>query len=416
MTEAQCAIETAKNYVKKHNKTTFRLTNVRENMNLTDAIDNATRQLKTFEKEYREIQKTSTRIDKATDDKIKQVYIFRQERAYELLTTKVRSWFCNYQKDVIHAVDIIINNNMCNRSQRPYQCKPPVYDDHNRYYFGRTVCQGKTLAIRADCDGKFFIHGWLHYDSNTGANVELFDVPIEYIESNVVKFMTDIIIIDDSTEVITATNTEYHSNTKNTDILHPAKCNVNEDTREKTEYKTMQKQPNDGETNNTDSGSSSDSDSSSDSSSSSSSSDSSSSDSDSDDELPNTTLITKSVKSTAPIRLQPVSNIPGIYVYHTGLCDYLSKNFGHASLNVHALIMSRYSRRQRIYGLKESAYKKLLTTDASTSVPLKTQTDELRFLLLALWKQKQFICHPDVFATVAESRQSEYTYVADGLL
>jgi len=443
MTEALRAIETAKDYVKKH-KGTFTLASVRAKMNLTDAQHNTNQQLKTFEKEYRTIQKTAKRIEKATDAKIKQEYIFRQERAHELLTADVRRWFHHYQQDVIHAVDILINQNMLNRRNRPHRCKPPVCDDRNRYYFGRTVCQGKTLAIRADCEGKLLIQGWLHYDSDTGADVELFTNPMEYTESNVVKFVTDIVILDESPEVLSPAQTEQPKTVTDTLPSLPlkqvvcdeplAKYNADEDVSEETEYKTLQKhqasnntpQQDDNDTNNTDaeaesnsSGSDSDSSDSSGSDSDSSGSDSDSSDSESDDELPIATQIAKSAKSakpTKPILPPPVTNNPGCYVHHKGLQEYLSKHFDYASLNVHQLIMSRYSRRQRLYGLKESTYKKLLTTDASTDVSLKTQSDELRLMLLTLWKRKQFVCHPDVFATVAESRQCEYTYVVDGVL
>ena len=449
------SLEEATTFVNKY-KNTFKAQSVRSQMNTTDAEHTVKLQLKSFQKEYDAIQKGNKRIEKTTDVRVKEEYIRRQECDYRVLARKIHSWFEHYKKDVVHAIDIVINKHMLNRSKRPFRCRPPVCDAHSRYYFGRTVCKGKTLAIRANYEGAFLIQGWLFYDPNTGADIELFNHFLPYTEDNVAKFMTDMVLFDDEATRTTNAPEQEHETTANTYqhnvmpttlvVYEPPNDEPEEELSEEANYKRCQEveQPaetavqtdcevqegdidddddeddedDDDEDDEDEDEDDDDEDDDDDDDNEDEDDDDDDEDDDDDDEDDEDNKPDKNVTKDAPppTRHLTFEQQQGIYVHTEGLKEHLTKQFTYASLDVHALIRTRYSRRTRLYALKESAYKKLVLGAMSVEPSPKEQCDTLRRMLLGLWKTKAFICSPDALAKMEACVSEEYVHVLDGVL
>lgn len=345
-------------------------------MDTTDAQHNVKQQLKQFHKEYKNLQENGKRIENATSLAMQEDYIHRQECACRVLLRKIQSWFEHYKKDVMCAIDIVINAHMLNRSRRPFRCRPPVCDHDDRYYFGRTVEEGRVLAVRANYEGQFLIQGWLTYDTYNGAHVELFSSFLPYNEDNVAQFVTSLVMVNE--EVVPTTDSNTYDNHMMSTALVVYEVSTNR------------------------------------------------SDSDSDDEVSEETQhhIAVQAKPQPPPTLPPpqTPNAPtvkenvGFYVHATALQQHLATHFTHAIINVNTLIKKRYSRRHRLYALKESAYKRVVEGDCPIEPPVKAQCDELRKLLLGLWRRKAFICLPSAFVQLDSCARKEYVHVVDGML
>lgn len=469
MADVKRSLNEATSFVKKY-KNTFKSQNVRSHMNTTDAEHTVKLQLKRFQKEYDTIKKGNKRIEKTTDARVKGEYIRRQECDYRVLARKIQSWFEHYKKDVIYAIDIVINTHMLNRDKRPFRCRPPVCDSFSRYYFGRTVCEGKMLAIRANYEGSFLIQGWLFYHPDTGADVELFKDFLPYTEDNVATFMTDIVLFDHeasrtpdtlqpaSTE--TTTETTYENNVMPTTLVvyEPSKDELKEELSEEAEFPLYQEeeqtnepslQPDDtmdkhglvededdendddDDDDESDDDEDDDEDDESDDESEDDDDDDESDDDDDDESDDNDDEseddddedddVAKPAEKVANPTWPDTRHLTfeqkhGFYVHTKGLEEYLAKHFTHASLNVHTLIKSRYSRRTRLYALKEPAYKKLVIGTLPAEPSPKDQCDLLRKILLGLWKTKAFIRTPDEMAKMKASSCGEYVHVLDGVL
>jgi len=371
MIEIVNSLEKATLFVKQH-QNTFRASSVRSQMDTTDARHNVKQQLKHFHKEYKIIQENRKRIERATSLAMQEDYTQRHECACRVLLRKIQSWFEHYKKDVMRAMDIVINNHMLNRSQRPFRCRPPVCDHNDRYYFGRTVDEGSVLAVRANYEGQFLIQGWLKYDTYNGAHVELFPEFLPYNEDSVAQFMTSLVVMDDDTP--TDSNT-YQNNMMSTALVIYDPSNnhsdSDDDVSEETEHHIQV----------------------------------------------HAHTAPPPAPSPPPTPNQPtVTENLGFYVHATALRQHLDTHFTHASINIHTLIKTRYSRRHRLYALKESAYKRVVEGACPSHPPTKAQCDELRKLLLGLWRQKAFICSPDAFVRMDSCEREKFVHVVDGVL
>lgn len=374
MIEITNSLEKVGLFVKQY-QNTFRSPGVRSQMDTTDAQHNVKQQLKIFQKEYKTIQENSKRIDRATSLAMQEDYAHRHECACRVLLRKIQSWFAHYKNDVMCAMDIVINNHMLKRSQRPFRCRPPVRDHNDRYYFGRTVDHNSVLAVRANYEGQFLIQGWLKYDTHKGAHVELFQEFVPYIEDNVAQFTSSLVVLDE-----TPTNSStYHNNLISTALViceTPSDGSDSEDEEEVSE------------------------------------------------EMEHHIQVHAHTHTAEPPPLvpPPTSNQPtvnellGFYVHAAALKQHLATHFTHATINIDTLIKKRYSRRHRLYALKEAAYKRVVEGNCPIHPPLKDQCDELRKLLLGLWKQKAFICSPHAFLRIDSCERNNYVHVTDGVL
>ena len=468
-TRVASLLNEATSYVKQYSKW-FRNNEIGTRMDTVDMNANVALQLKTFQNAYKNIDKKHTkRIEKQTNPTIKADYIYRQKRDYTILQNKIQNWLKHYKNDVVSAIDIFINSRMLDRNNRPFRCKPPVCDYHNRYYFGRTVGFQKTLAIRSNCDGNFQIHGWLHYDSCSGATIEQFDTFIEYTETNVASFITELTIANDAPTASTrqplsknvdeketrlSDKTESEETYQNemistaivvytdTDSATTDNCLAEEEISEEMKYQIVlyeQKNKHDNDDDDDDDDDYVDDDYVDDemnedemnepkinekdmnSATVVDTIDTIASDIDEDatsKKTANTTTknTTKNTTSFPPLSLTPSNTHDtqqGVYIDSLGLQNYLEEHFEHASLDIATLITSKYNRRTRLYTLKEKAYKKLATTPVDETA-LKTHSDKLRKLLLNLWKNKQFVYTSEEYVSKDTDEQRMFTFVNDG--
>lgn len=394
-------------------------------METTDVNATVNLQLKTFQVEYQTIQKKTKRIEKQTNPTIKKDYIYRQNRDYTILLRKIQHWLSHYKNDVVNAIDIVINNHMLNQRPRPFRCKPPVCDHHNRYYFGRTVGHRKTLAIRSNLEGAFLIQGWLQYDAYSGASIEQFESFVAYTENNVASFITDISVADEvetphdnfvmndasetevaetyKNQIISSALVTYSDNTTTDDNFN--KCDTDDETdnmSEEMEYRLVvynQKEKADDDD------------------------DEKICDPYTDDDTSVETMknscgcvaTDNATADEATIHKSSYIEQQGLYIHHVGLKQHLEEHFPHATIDVSKLIQSKFNRRARLYTLKEGVYKKLTTTPIPDDVTmLKVQCDMLRKMLLKLWKDRQFVCTPSEYLSHPLSVQNKYQHVVDG--
>lgn len=430
--EVATLLKEAKSCAKKCSKF-FRNRAIGSQMETTDINATTTLQLKTFQMEYQAIQKKTQRIKKQRNLTIKQDYIYRQNRDYTILHNKIQHWLNHHKSDVVNAIDIVINNYMLNHRPRPFRCKPPVCDQHNRYYFGRTVGHQKTLAIRSNLDGTFLIQGWLKYDPYSGASIEQFDSFVAYTENNVASFITDITVNDKGNLLqepfaTTADETnakDTYSNQIMSTALIPYNANATiideteaDEISEEQEYKMVLFQQKEYDASYDDDEEEAE-------------TQTQTNEKDTDNEIDkfhsNSTAmmcgddvsISEGTlqKKTFPPTIRELSYIEqqGLYIHHAGLKQHLEECFPHATIDVSKLIQSKFNRRKRLYTLKENTYKKLTTiTTTDDAATLKVHSDTLRKLLLKLWKDKLYVCTPNEYASLSLNVQKEYEHVLDG--
>jgi hypothetical protein len=156
---------------------------VKQQLETTDMARSIKDQFSLFNQIYKNIMKLQKRIHTTTDTHIQESLTDRYTTDCQQIVNRIQKFIENYKNTVCSANDILINDWMKQRPHRPKQMLPPVADLCDNLFFGRTLQNGKRVAIRANNEMQLFIYGiWIFDSYALATEVDLFDSPIPYTE------------------------------------------------------------------------------------------------------------------------------------------------------------------------------------------------------------------------------------------
>ena len=438
--DANGMLDDIEKYMLQHKKV-FRSAHVCADIQTSDICARAKNKVKEFRKEYNDLKKEAKRIDTEDIEDIRQQYIMRYERRKQILSSRITQWMNNHERDVNDVYDIIINTNMLNKKRRPPKVCAPVYDSYERLYFGRKLANGHRIAVRENIEGYAMIHGWLYYSPDAGADIECFNEPLDYTEEIVESLNSEspsIEIVDnpgsspifsfegkakvssfeEAMDVLSTMNDKDNPSFKHTSALVVRK------TRNNMPISSFFSTPQKEETSNTNSMVMYNS--------------AKISDvlcvvddteheehvhpsnhptfDDADTENDPLQQSKDTYHNTLESASMPLTDVQkkGLYLHREHFHKDVQSSF--PEIDVSTLIARKYySRRKRLYGLKQAQYK-LVCSSPPDEVDIKKKSDALRSFLLDMWKSKKHILGPEEFGMRSCSERTHYVHVSDGIL
>jgi hypothetical protein len=173
----------AQKLVKTH-QNVFKQRAIQKEMETTSLMKLVDDQFNMFKEDIKQVSILQTKIQKTNDEHIHEILSTRYGLDCKRIHTRIQHFMDNYNKSIQQANAILIDNWMKDRKNRPKNALAPKGDLENKLFYGRSLDNGKRVAIRPNNQFQLYMHGyWMFDDYRVPTHVELFETPLLYTEA-----------------------------------------------------------------------------------------------------------------------------------------------------------------------------------------------------------------------------------------